>query len=102
MGRKSNAQLEKEKKEKEELEKQKLEKESSENKESEKEEEQDIEDPTGEDSEDKITIENFKIKKGISDYIYKGFKFYLKTKDDSEFDLKDLEKKYDDFMNKKI
>jgi hypothetical protein len=118
MGRKSNAQLEKEKKEKEELEKEKKEKEELEKEKLEKqksvesseqsEETENLnenEDPNNDppsEEDTKITLENFKIKKGIPDYTYNGFKISLKSKNDTEFDLKDLEKKYDDFMNKKL
>lgn len=53
-------------------------------------------------SKELITLENFKIKKGILNHVYNGFKTYLKGKNDSKFDLKELEIKYKEFLNKKI
>jgi len=73
MVKKTKAQLEKEQKEKEELE-----------------------------NDDKITLEIYKIKKGIPNHTYNGLKVYLKANDDSKFDLKELESKYNEFLNKKI
>lgn len=54
------------------------------------------------DQKDPIILENFKIKKGIPNHIYNGFKVHLKAKDDSKFEYKELESKYKEFLNKEI
>lgn len=51
---------------------------------------------------EEISLGGFKIKKGIPEHIYKGFRINLKAQDNTKYALADLEKKYEEFMKKKI